>query len=100
MFLFSIGWGVEVGVEIFPLPEASDNDRFVAESLLNNAVIAAKGILPGCQDTGTATQFGSDIHCLFSLVGASAPPDLPNKSPWRLQTKLVVKLVKFAMTAL
>jgi fumarate hydratase class I len=35
-------------------PEASDNDRFVADTLLKNAVIAAKGQLPSCQDTGTA----------------------------------------------
>ncbi|RYZ52295.1 MAG: fumarate hydratase, partial [Proteobacteria bacterium] len=35
-------------------PEASDNDRFVAHTLLQNAVIAAEGKLPSCQDTGTA----------------------------------------------
>ena len=35
-------------------PEASDNDRFVALDLLKNANIAAGGILPMCQDTGTA----------------------------------------------
>jgi len=35
-------------------PEASDNDRFVALELLLNANIAAGGILPSCQDTGTA----------------------------------------------
>lgn len=35
-------------------PEASDNDRFVARTLLKNAVIAAGGMLPTCQDTGTA----------------------------------------------
>src|SRR5262249_52299702 len=35
-------------------PEASANDRFVALELLKNANIAAGGILPGCQDTGTA----------------------------------------------
>ena len=34
--------------------EASDNDRFVALDLLKNASIAAGGILPMCQDTGTA----------------------------------------------
>ncbi|MCM8775640.1 MAG: fumarate hydratase, partial [Candidatus Omnitrophica bacterium] len=38
-------------------PEASDNDRFVAWSLLKNAVIAAEGRLPMCQDTGTAMIF-------------------------------------------
>jgi fumarate hydratase class I len=35
-------------------PEASENDRFVALDLLKNANIAAGGILPMCQDTGTA----------------------------------------------
>src|SRR5699024_6700727 len=35
-------------------PEASANDRFVALDLLKNANIAAGGILPMCQDTGTA----------------------------------------------
>jgi fumarate hydratase, class I len=35
-------------------PESSANDRFVALDLLKNAAIAAGGILPGCQDTGTA----------------------------------------------
>jgi fumarate hydratase class I len=39
-------------------PEASDNDRMVALMLLKNAEIAARGILPGCQDTGTATVIG------------------------------------------
>ena len=35
-------------------PEASANDRFVALDLLKNANIAAGGVLPMCQDTGTA----------------------------------------------
>jgi fumarate hydratase class I len=39
-------------------PEASSNDRFVAFDLLKNACIAAGGVLPMCQDTGTAIVFG------------------------------------------
>jgi fumarate hydratase class I len=39
-------------------PEASANDRFVALDLLKNANIAAGGVLPMCQDTGTAIVFG------------------------------------------
>ena len=39
-------------------PEASDNDRFVATELLQNASIAAGGVLPMCQDTGTAVIMG------------------------------------------
>ena len=38
-------------------PEASANDRYVALTLLKNAEIAAEGILPMCQDTGTAAIF-------------------------------------------
>ena len=38
--------------------EASDNDRFVALELLKNANIAAGGVLPMCQDTGTAIVLG------------------------------------------
>jgi fumarate hydratase, class I len=43
---------------IFDDPEASANDRFVALELLKNANIAAGGVLPGCQDTGTAIVMG------------------------------------------
>ncbi len=39
-------------------PEASENDRMVALMLLKNAEIASHGILPFCQDTGTATILG------------------------------------------
>ncbi|MTG97494.1 fumarate hydratase [Myroides albus] len=35
-------------------PEATDNDRFVAYNLLQNAAVAVEGQLPSCQDTGTA----------------------------------------------
>ena len=39
-------------------PEASDNDRYVALQFLRNAEVAARGILPFCQDTGTAIIHG------------------------------------------
>jgi fumarate hydratase class I len=39
-------------------PEASENDRYVALEFLKNAGIAAGGVLPMCQDTGTAIVFG------------------------------------------
>jgi fumarate hydratase class I len=39
-------------------PQASPNDRFVAGDLLKNACIAAGGVLPMCQDTGTAIVMG------------------------------------------
>lgn len=46
-------------------PEATDNDRFVAYNLLQNATVAAKGELPSCQDTGTAivmAKKGEDVY--------------------------------------
>jgi fumarate hydratase class I len=39
-------------------PQASPNDRFVATDLLTNACVAAGGVLPMCQDTGTAIVMG------------------------------------------
>src|SRR5688572_16026757 len=47
-------------------PEASDNDRFVAETLLKNAVIAAEGKLPSCQDTGTAIVVGEKGQAVWT----------------------------------
>src|SRR5262245_5674613 len=46
--------------------EASDNDRFVALELLKNANIAAGGVLPGCQDTGTAIVLGYKGQHVFT----------------------------------
>jgi fumarate hydratase class I len=48
-------------------PEASGNDRFVALDLLKNANIAAGGVLPSCQDTGTALVKGKKGQ--FVLTG-------------------------------
>ena len=44
----------ECVAKILKDPEASDNDKYVALTMLRNAEISAKGILPICQDTGTA----------------------------------------------
>lgn len=44
--------------QILDDPEASDNDRYVALELIKNAVIAAEGTFPMCQDTGTAVIIG------------------------------------------
>lgn len=51
--------------DILDDPEASDNDKFVAYTLLINQVIAAEGALPTCQDTGTAIAIctkGEDVY--------------------------------------
>jgi fumarate hydratase class I len=48
-------------------PDASSNDRFVALDLLRNAQISAEGILPMCQDTGTAIIFGKKGRTVWTL---------------------------------
>jgi fumarate hydratase class I len=47
-------------------PEATDNDRFVAYDLLKNANIAAGGVLPMCQDTGTAIVMAKKGRFVFT----------------------------------
>ena len=47
-------------------PEATSNDKFVAFDLLKNANIAAGGILPMCQDTGTAIVMGKKGRFVFT----------------------------------
>jgi fumarate hydratase class I len=53
-------------------PEASANDRFVSLELLKNANIAAGGVLPGCQDTGTAIVMGKKGQCVVTPGGDEA----------------------------
>ncbi len=47
-------------------PESSGNDRFVAMELLKNANIAAAGVLPMCQDTGTAIVMGKKGQAVWT----------------------------------
>ena len=47
-------------------PEATDNDKFVAYDFLKNANIAAGGVLPMCQDTGTAIIMGKKGRHVFT----------------------------------
>ena len=53
-------------------PEASDNDRFVAVEMLKNANIAAGGVLPMCQDTGTVIVMGKKGHRVWTDGGDEA----------------------------
>ena len=46
--------------------DSSANDRFVALDLLRNAQIAAEGVLPMCQDTGTAIVIGKKGRCVWT----------------------------------
>ena len=56
-------------------PEASKNDRYVALTMLRNAEVAAEGILPFCQDTGTATIIGKK--------GSASGPESTTPRPCR-----------------
>jgi fumarate hydratase class I len=49
-------------------PAASENDRYVALTMLRNAEVAAEGILPFCQDTGTATVIGKKGQTVWTGV--------------------------------
>lgn len=50
-------------------PEASENDKFVALTMLRNAEVAAKGQLPFCQDTGTAVVIGKKGQNVYTGGG-------------------------------
>ncbi|CCP03001.1 fumarate hydratase, putative [Erwinia amylovora Ea644] len=53
-------------------PQASENDKYVALQFLRNSEIAAKGILPTCQDTGTAIIMGKKGQCVWTGGGDEA----------------------------
>ncbi|PLK58646.1 fumarate hydratase, partial [Klebsiella quasipneumoniae] len=53
-------------------PEASENDKYVALQFLRNSDIAAKGILPTCQDTGTAIIMGKKSQRVWTGGGDEA----------------------------
>ena len=56
----------ELVAKILNDPEASENDKFVALTMLRNAEVAAKGQLPFCQDTGTAIIHGNKGQNVFT----------------------------------
>jgi fumarate hydratase class I len=53
-------------------PEASENDRYVALQFLRNSAIAARGVLPTCQDTGTAIIMGKKGQRVWTGGGDEA----------------------------
>ena len=53
-------------------PEASENDRMVALTMLKNADVSSAGVLPFCQDTGTATILGKKGHAVWSIGDEAA----------------------------
>jgi fumarate hydratase class I len=68
-------------------PEASANDRFVATDLLRNACVSAGGVLPMCQDTGTAIVIGKRTETVLTAATTSGrhPRDLRGLPPLNLR---------------
>ncbi|MEU8299273.1 fumarate hydratase [Micromonospora sp. NPDC048909] len=74
-------------------PMASPNDRFVALDLLRNANIAAGGVLPMCQDTGTAIVMGKrGRHVLTDGADAEAI----SRGVWQAYTRLNLRYSQLA----
>ena len=59
----------EMVAKILSDPEASENDKYVALTMLRNAEVAAKGQLPVCQDTGTAIVMGKKGENIYTGGG-------------------------------
>ena len=72
-------------------PEASDNDRFVALEMLKNANIAAGGILPMCQDTGTVIVSGKKGNRVWTEGDDEAALSLGIKKAFE-ETNLIARL--------
>ena len=59
--------------DILKDPEATDNDKFVAYTMLINQVVSAQGELPTCQDTGTAIVIGKKGENAVSYTHLTLP---------------------------
>jgi fumarate hydratase class I len=70
--------------QIFSDPEASENDKFIAYCMLENAAISAKFELPFCQDTGTATVVAKKGEQVWTR---SDDTELLSKGIWEAYTK-------------
>jgi fumarate hydratase class I len=62
-------------------PEASDNDKYVALQFLRNSEIAAKGVLPTCQDTGTAIIMGKKASASGPAAAMKRPSPAASTTP-------------------
>jgi len=68
-------------------PEASPNDRYVARELLQNACIAAGGVLPMCQHTGTAIIMGKRGGGVLTDGRDSEYPELGMEAVWQIEVR-------------
>ncbi|GLY28602.1 fumarate hydratase [Kineosporia sp. NBRC 101731] len=77
-------------------PEASPNDRFVALDLLRNANVAAGGILPMCQDTGTAIVMGKRGTQVLTSPGAVSDEEALSRGIHNAYTRLNLRYSQMA----
>ncbi len=72
-------------------PEASDNDKYVALQFLRNSEIAAKGVLPTCQDTGTAIIMGKKVSACGQVEVMRPPCQRDLQYLYRRQSALLTE---------
>src|SRR3954469_26009904 len=77
-------------------PEASPNDRFVALDLLKNANISAGGVLPMCQDTGTAIVMGKRGSQVLSSPGSKPDEEAISRGVFDAYTRLNLRYSQLA----
>ena len=77
-------------------PEASNNDKFVALDLLKNANIAAGGVLPMCQDTGTAIVMGKRGQHVLTQGGQSSDESAISQGVYDAYTRLNLRYSQMA----
>ncbi|MEP7369607.1 MAG: fumarate hydratase, partial [Dermatophilaceae bacterium] len=77
-------------------PEASSNDKFVALDLLKNANIAAGGVLPMCQDTGTAIVMGKRGQHVLTAVGQGSDESAIAQGVYDAYTRLNLRYSQMA----
>jgi fumarate hydratase class I len=77
-------------------PEASPNDRFVALDLLKNANISAGGVLPMCQDTGTAIVMGKRGSQVLSSPGSTPDEEAISRGVFDAYTRLNLRYSQLA----
>ncbi|MCE0535012.1 fumarate hydratase [Kineosporia rhizophila] len=77
-------------------PEASPNDRFVALDLLRNANVAAGGVLPMCQDTGTAIVMGKRGTQVLSAPGSVSDEEALSRGIFDAYTRLNLRYSQMA----
>ncbi|WP_088315988.1 fumarate hydratase [Kineosporia sp. R_H_3] len=77
-------------------PEASPNDRFVALDLLKNANVAAGGVLPMCQDTGTAIVMGKRGTQVLPTPGAVTDEEAVSRGVYDAYTRLNLRYSQMA----